>query len=119
MRLPKTLVLLLAAARAQELERIRLEFLVAHLHDTMANVWDAAGTVTELIETSVPDHQADLVGGAEALRKALFASLRMLKEESRVYMMYAGFDVDGAYAEYGAVKNSWYDVTQADLPPAS
>ena len=77
MRLPQTLVLLLASAGAQELERIRLEFLVAHLHDTMANVWDAAGTVTELIETSVPDHEADLVGGAEALRKALFASLHV------------------------------------------
>ena len=38
---------------------------------------------------------------------------RWLPEDRR-----AGFDVDGAYAEYGAVKKSWYDVTQADLPPA-
>ena len=100
MRLPAAALLMMAAARAQELERIRLEFLVAHLHDTMANVWDAAGTVTELVETSVPDHQVDLVGGAEALRKALFASLRMLSGEGRVYMMYAGFEVDGTFCGY-------------------
>ena len=114
MRLPKALVLLLASAGAQELERIRLEFLVAHLHDTMANVWDAAGTVTELIETSVPDHEADLVGGAEALRKALFASLRMLKEEGRVYMMYAGFETDGTFCGYYGAGQSTRSTSDGD-----
>ena len=100
MRLPKALVLLLAAARAQELEQIRLEFLVDHLQETMADAWDVTGTVAELVETSVPDHQADLVGGAEALRKAIFAALRMLAEEGRVYMMYAGFEADGTFVGY-------------------
>ena len=61
----------MAAARAQELEQIRLEFLVDHLQETMADAWDVTGTVAELVEASVPDHRADLVGGAEALRKAI------------------------------------------------
>ena len=100
MRLPKALVLLLAAARAQELEQVRLEFLVDHLQETMADAWDVTGTVAELVESAVPDHQADLVGGAEALRKAIFASLRMLAEEGRVYMMYAGFEADGTFCGY-------------------
>jgi hypothetical protein len=81
MRLPKTLLLLMAATQAQELEQIRLEFLVDHLQETMADAWDVTGTVAELVETSVPDHQDDLLGGAEALRKAIFASLRMLAGE--------------------------------------
>ncbi len=86
----KRLLLLMAAARAQELEQIRLEFLVDHLQETMADAWDVTGMVAELVEASVPDHRADLVGGAEALRKAIFAALRMLADEGRVYMMYAG-----------------------------
>ena len=100
MRLPQALLLLLAAARAQELEQVRLEFLVDHLQETMADAWDVTGMVAELVEASVPDHRADLVGGAEALRKAIFAALRMLAEEGRVYMMYAGFGADGTFVGY-------------------
>ena len=55
----------------------------------------------------MPDHQADLVGGAEALRKAIFAALRMFADEGRVYMMYAGFGADGTFAGYyGAGQSS-------------
>ena len=83
MRLPAAALLMMAAARAQELEQVRLEFLVDHLQETMADAWDVTGTVAELVEASVPDHQADLVGGAEALRKAIFAALRMLADVKR------------------------------------
>ena len=92
--------LLVSAARAQELEALRLEFLVDHLAETMTDAWDVTGTIAELIETSVPDHRDDLVGGAEALRKAMFASLRMLADKGKVYMIYAGFEVDGTFVGY-------------------
>ena len=92
--------LLVSAARAQELEALRLEFLVDHLAEMMTDAWDVTGTIAELIETSVPDHRDDLVGGAEALRKAMFASLRMLADKGKVYMIYAGFEVDGTFVGY-------------------
>lgn len=79
--------LLASAARAQELEVLRLEFLVDHLAETMTDAWDVTGTIAELIETSVPDHRDDLVGGAEALRKAMFASLRMLADKGKICMI--------------------------------
>ena len=65
---------------------LRLEFLVDHLAETMTDAWDVTGTIAELIETSVPDHRDDLVGAAEALRKAMFASLRMLADKGKVCM---------------------------------
>mgnify|MGYP001379108340 CR=1 FL=1 len=70
----RRLLLLMAATRAQELEQIRLEFLVDHLQETMADAWDATGTVAELVDAAVPSHQDDLVGGAEALRAGLAAA---------------------------------------------
>ena len=88
---------------------------MAWLQETMADAWDVTGTVAELVEAAVPDHQADLVGGAEALRKAIFASLRMLAGEGRVYMMYAGFEVDGTFAGYyGADQSSRSNTTSDD-----
>ena len=68
----------LAAARAQELEQVRLEFLVDHLQ-FMADAWDVTGMVAELVEAAC--RTTRMVDGAKAAQGHL-RPLRMLADEA-------------------------------------